>query len=73
MQTATASDGLEGSAGDREKNPLLRGVLTQRLMLSVPPPREDDASAQTGNTSLVDGNDSDDSDAPFDDATDTDE
>ena len=34
---------------------------------------EDDASAQTGNTSLVDGNDSDDSDAPFDDATDTEE
>ena len=32
---------------------------------------EDDASAQTDNTSLVDGNVSDDTDAPFDDTTDS--
>ena len=32
---------------------------------------EVDAGAQTDNTSLVDGNDSDDCDAPFDDATET--
>ena len=31
----------------------------------------DDASAQTDITSLADGNDSDDSDTPFDDTTDT--
>ena len=32
---------------------------------------EDHADAQTDNTSLVDGNDSDDIDAPFDNATDS--
>ena len=32
---------------------------------------EDDASAQTDNTSLADGNDSDDTGAPFDDTIDT--
>ena len=73
MQTATGSDGLEGSAGDRGKKSPSQGRIDTTFNAQRSTTGEDDASAQTGNTSLVDGNDSDDSDAPFDDATDTDE
>lgn len=69
-QTATASGGFEVLAGDREKLPS-QVHIDMMFHAQCSATGEDHADAQTDNTSLVDGNDSDDIDAPFDNATDS--
>ena len=75
MQTGTASGGFEVSARGQGKNTHTHTPSPGRIDTLFHAQRstteEDAASAQTDNTSPVDGNDSEDSDAPFDDATDT--